>query len=1095
MMAKRTGRQYLVPLGKSVGWAAAVLLGLALYCLGSGGMRVQAQQGTGIIRVAMTGSDTPDCGSVAQPCRTVQYAVDLAEADDEVHIASGVYSGVHSVGQLSQVVYVARPVVLRGGYSPDFTLRDILHYTTTLDAEWLGRVLNISGTISVTVEGLHLIHGNAAGQPTWGWSGHEGGGGIYIWQATALVSGTTIAENSAAGYGQGGGAGLFADNARLTLWNSTLRGNTTDMSGGDWGGGAMLWVSPATIEGNRFISNTAVQGGGLMMDQVPGLVVLRHNTFQGNQATSDGGALQLFAPVIFQQNHLIDNSAAGNGGGLYLRTYTGAGASTVDGNLFAGNAANFGGGLYLYQYYDADSGGTVDNNAFVGNSASTKGAGLLYVGLTNPAPFRFRHNTFTDHDDTAALSLSGGATYFTNTLFAHNTIAVETGSSGQPNQHYLATTFWDSNITNTVGPTGTIVLSGCITGNAALAADGYHLTADSKAIDVGIDAGVESDIDGKARPQCGIPDIGAEESLLCHGGPAGDVVLAKLADAPRAFLQFDPVTGEMNYVLSQLYAILVGNGLTSTSVATYTVTDDLPAPLAWDDQVHLPRMSFEAGPPLTWRSQSPLAPDEIAWIVLRGIAQNWAVGQAITNTATLHYGLSDGAVGVRTAEVAMTIPPMPPLITMPGNGEYALDELGNLQVMGLARPGATVVVFEDDVAMVTTTASITGTFFGLYDTTHLTTTYAITLTAREYGAGGYSAPSNSVWLIRTLSFWCPQRSVWKGPTSGLLAGLNLRYPFRDSSGLFTTAGWIIPGVQGFQDTAVQLFVTNCPGSHERPEEVLVVADGVTYTAEPISDTYWYAASIDGGAHEADIVGQCLGLPPIHGGGVILIDPDGYVFNVDQGFDPLSPTLHAVSGVTVTCMVSMTEWGGWVPWPAHLYNEQVNPQVTDENGYFAFFTPPGHYYLQVSGIPGYQDWRSPVVEVISEVVHVNVPYTPWADGGAAQVVLTPSGPDPSTIVVELGGSVEWLSAPAATGTITDLVRLTNDPVLQPRTWDELDPLSSTLGLDGGRLAPGQAYRRQFNTPGLYGYSDGAGHWGWVVVGGSYRVYLPLLARGQ
>jgi hypothetical protein len=43
---------------------------------GLGGSQVVlAQAGTGVIRVATTGSDTPGCGG-ATPCQTVQYAVD-----------------------------------------------------------------------------------------------------------------------------------------------------------------------------------------------------------------------------------------------------------------------------------------------------------------------------------------------------------------------------------------------------------------------------------------------------------------------------------------------------------------------------------------------------------------------------------------------------------------------------------------------------------------------------------------------------------------------------------------------------------------------------------------------------------------------------------------------------------------------------------------------------------------------------------------------------------------------------------------------------------------------------------------------------------
>ncbi|MBN1318367.1 MAG: hypothetical protein JXA42_23005 [Anaerolineales bacterium] len=55
----------------------------------------------------------------------------------------------------------------------------------------------ISGNIDVTVEGLNLTHGNASGQLVKGWVGHNGGGGLYIWQANAVISGTGIIDNSA----------------------------------------------------------------------------------------------------------------------------------------------------------------------------------------------------------------------------------------------------------------------------------------------------------------------------------------------------------------------------------------------------------------------------------------------------------------------------------------------------------------------------------------------------------------------------------------------------------------------------------------------------------------------------------------------------------------------------------------------------------------------------------------------------------------------------------------------------------------------------------------------------------------------------------
>jgi len=212
-------------------------------------------------------------------------------------------------------------------------------------------------------------------------------------------------------------------------------------------------------------------------------------------------------------------------------------------------------------------------------------------------------------------------------------------------------------------------------------------------------------------------------------------------------------------------------------------------------------------------------------------------------------------------------------------------------------------------------------------------------------------------------------------------------------------------------------------------------------------------------------------------------------------------VEAISGVTVTAYVSVPQWGGWVPWPAHLYG-QVNPQVTDATypdgitttGYYAFFTPPGHYYLQVEGIEGYQAWRSPVVEVITQIVHVNVPYTPWADEVAEIVTLTPDGPDPETVTIAVGETVAWQATLRATDTITDLIAWSENPLLRPLS--ALNPLEDTKGFDGGFLEPGRTYRRTFAWPGSYAYTDAHGNSGTINVIGDppYKyIYLPLVLR--
>ncbi|MBL7063454.1 MAG: hypothetical protein ISS49_04500, partial [Anaerolineae bacterium] len=164
----------------------------------------------------------------------------------------------------------------------------------------------------------------------------------------------------------------------------------------------------------------------------------------------------------------------------------------------------------------------------------------------------------------------------------------------------------------------------------------------------------------------------------------------------------------------------------------------------------------------------------------------------------------------------------------------------------------------------------------------------------------------------------------------------------------------------------------------------------------------------------------------------------------------------------------------------------NPQVTDDvypdgittTGYYAFFTPPGFYYIDVEGIDGYQHWRSPVVQVITEIVHVNVPYTPWPEEDVYTVTITADGPDSATITVPVGSAVEWTSALRDGDTITDLMTWSENPILRPLSG--LDPLEDTRGFDAGYLEPGRVYRREFARSGVYAYTDAAGHGGVVVV---------------
>ncbi|MBI5567380.1 MAG: hypothetical protein HY870_20945, partial [Chloroflexi bacterium] len=197
----------------------------------------------------------------------VQAAVNAANDGDVIKIATGIYTGVSTVGNLTQMVYISKSLGLRGGYTTgDWTTPDPVANPTTLDAQNLGRVMFITGAIDVTVEGLRLIHGRATGMggfylnqytcnvPT----GNKGaGGGVCIQGATVTLKDMSIMTNTAS-TAQGYGGGLFATNATLTLTHSTIQDNTAATGlQHSYGGGVFISGGRALVENNLIANNRA----------------------------------------------------------------------------------------------------------------------------------------------------------------------------------------------------------------------------------------------------------------------------------------------------------------------------------------------------------------------------------------------------------------------------------------------------------------------------------------------------------------------------------------------------------------------------------------------------------------------------------------------------------------------------------------------------------------------------------------------------------------------------------------------------------------------------------------------------------------------
>ncbi|MBN1317568.1 MAG: hypothetical protein JXA42_18945 [Anaerolineales bacterium] len=1071
---------------------------------------IRNQDDEGIIRVALSGTDTPGCGSIAQPCLTVQYAVNQAVNGDEIRVASGIYTGVNNQGSQSQVVYITKSVTIRGGYSTaDWTTPDLENNLTTLDAENDGRVMTIIGPAEVFLEGLRLINGLStdiggyySGNYTCGTTiGRGAGGGLCIQGATVTLNSMRIMTNTATTKG-GYGGGIFSSGAILTVTNSMIQNNKAGTGSGNlaYGGGIALYGGQARIEDNDILNNDANptyegHGGGVYANNSTALIL--DNTIQGNKVRGSlssnqrlgGGGIGVFgAGATIAHNWIVNNSATGYvGGGIGWKE----GLINVTANLIFSNTASWGGGMWA-----GNAPAVVENNVIAGNTASMHGS-AVYVNTYNANIPAFCHNTIARNsggDGSAIFVEANGRVAFTNNIIANHTVGIDGGSA---TNILLQQTLWDGNDLDT----DTLVNEvGHLTGTVAFTGDGYHLTEASAAVDAGIDAGVTTDIDREPRPRGSAPDVGADESPYSHGISGEGLSLKKVALPPRLMTASRTMGGAPIYLLQQEYLIRVANNITDSALFSYLVTDALPDDLEFAAQVHYPLLDFQhSGNALAWQSLAPLGTGEFAWMSVVGNAEAEDGGKVITNTAGVAYTLPDGGSFSKNSKAVSTLPNFPPFIAWPEKGEFCLNREGNVEIRGLAKPNATIKIYESEVFQVQVTTSITGSFYASYQPAQWADDYAVELTAKDCTGGPCGDSSNVVTVRAPDRGWCPQRSYWEKQM-----GENLfRWSFRNAAGEMATHDWEIPGAFGFNHTTLKIYQCQVPDEGYSVLNISVQADGVPYEDAdgPDSNGVW-GFSI-GAAHNVNfsVIAEDDNTPgstkTYDSHGSILIDPDGFIFDVTQGLDVISSTLdgvpievgNTIAGVTVTAIVSMPQWGGWVPWPAHLYNNQVNPQVTGEDGYFAFFTPPGFYYLEVDEIDGYQSWRSPVVQVITEIVHVNVPYTPWPEGAISQLSMTPDGLSQAVVQVGVGDSVEWVSTLPASSTLIDLARYRENPVLHLKS--DLDPLTDLLGWDGGMLIPGGIYRRQFNQSGTYTYTDGAGHSGQVIV--FAHIYLPLVIR--
>jgi putative cofactor-binding repeat protein len=229
---------------------------------------------------------------------TVSQGIAAAVAGDEIRVAQGTY-----VGQIT----LKDGTSLLGGWSGVGDERDPKVCVTTLDGNWASNAVvtvPAGATTTTGIDGFKITKG----APGWGGgircenaspaitnnliTGNGNfyactvGGGIYLKDSGAVVSGNTITHNVT-----GRGAGIYCEGGSPLIMNNVIAANAVTRSPG--GGGIHCQNSSAMIANNIIYGNTGTMGGGIYV--FGGSTSITNNTIVANADSSGGGGVYLAA--------------------------------------------------------------------------------------------------------------------------------------------------------------------------------------------------------------------------------------------------------------------------------------------------------------------------------------------------------------------------------------------------------------------------------------------------------------------------------------------------------------------------------------------------------------------------------------------------------------------------------------------------------------------------------------------------------------------------------------------------------------------------------------------------------------------------------
>lgn len=162
-----------------------------------------------------------------------------------------------------------------------------MHYgefTLTGSASITGNTANGGGGVYMDGRKFDMNGGIITGNTAYG--NGSCGGGVYMYGGIFDMTGGRITDNKVDGNGSAGGGGVRIYNARFTMSDGSITGNSANSSGG---GVCLAYSSSFTMTGGNITGNNSSNGGGVAV--YGGSFTMTGGNINGNNAAQYGGGV------------------------------------------------------------------------------------------------------------------------------------------------------------------------------------------------------------------------------------------------------------------------------------------------------------------------------------------------------------------------------------------------------------------------------------------------------------------------------------------------------------------------------------------------------------------------------------------------------------------------------------------------------------------------------------------------------------------------------------------------------------------------------------------------------------------------------------